>query len=67
MRHSISETNRSANTSGDDTNAGKFANDCPDFRLDCEDECVSEDAVNCLNCRYRRWTRENFDCLKGKR
>lgn len=45
--------------------AHKAAVSCPDFREDCEDECVSDDPVSCYNCRYRRWTYEGFDCLKG--
>lgn len=49
----------------DNENARKAAEACPDFRPDCEDEQVAGDPVSCYNCRYRRWTRESFDCMKG--
>lgn len=37
---------------------------CPDF---CEDSAYEreDDAVSCYSCRYRRWTPESFDCMKG--
>lgn len=38
---------------------------CADFKEDCEDECMSDEPVSCYNCRYRRWTQESFDCMKG--
>ncbi|MBN2107139.1 MAG: hypothetical protein JW832_06895 [Deltaproteobacteria bacterium] len=37
---------------------------CPHFFLDDEDECVSDEEISCLNCRYRRWTQESFLCMK---
>lgn len=39
---------------------------CPFFAFDCEEEC-EDDAVSCHNCRYRRWTRGSFVCMKEKR
>ncbi len=37
---------------------------CPQFKLDDEDELVAEEERSCLNCRYRRWTVESFECMK---
>jgi hypothetical protein len=39
---------------------------CAFFRLDDEDELVSDDERTCLNCRYRRWTVDGFVCLKNQ-
>lgn len=49
----------------DEKRARKAAQACPWFRLDDEDEQVSEEELTCLNCRYRRWTVESFECLKA--
>lgn len=38
---------------------------CSAFRADCEEECVADEEASCYNCRYRRWTRESFVCMKG--
>ncbi|MBQ4207462.1 MAG: hypothetical protein II621_04085 [Clostridia bacterium] len=45
--------------------AAHMAEGCPLFREDCEEECVADDARSCYNCRYRRWTKESFVCMKG--
>lgn len=44
---------------------GKAA-ECPFFVFDCEEEC-EDDTVDCRNCRFRRWTREGFVCMKEKK
>lgn len=49
----------------DGEKAHTVAGSCPDFREDNEDECVSDEPISCYNCRYRRWTQESFDCMKG--
>jgi hypothetical protein len=61
------EQNRKAFVYGkeDPVRARQAAESCPDFREDCEAECVNDDPVSCYNCRYRRWTCESFDCMKG--
>lgn len=41
------------------------AADCVLFYLDCEEECLEDEDKTCYNCRYRRWTAESFECLKG--
>jgi len=41
-----------------------IAENCPSFKPDDEDEMVADEAVSCYNCRYRRWTRKSFTCLK---
>ncbi len=45
--------------------AAHMAERCPLFAEDCEEECVADDARSCYNCRYRRWTKESFVCMKG--
>lgn len=37
---------------------------CPNFSRDCDDECFYEEEVSCYNCRYRRWIRMGFQCMK---
>jgi len=37
---------------------------CLEFVLDDEDELVSDEERTCLNCRYRRWTVDSFECMK---
>ncbi len=44
--------------------AAETAAGCAAFRADCEEECVADEAVSCYNCRYRRWTRDGFVCMK---
>jgi hypothetical protein len=46
--------------------AVEAAKNCPDFTIDDEDECVSEETRSCYNCHYRRWTQESFVCLKNE-
>lgn len=43
-----------------------LANNCPNFTLDDDDECVAEETISCLNCRYRKWTQHSFLCLKDE-
>ena len=44
--------------------AAEAAEQCVAFSADCEEECVADEEVSCYNCRYRRWTRESFVCMK---
>ena len=44
--------------------AAEEAERCGSFRADCEEERVACEDVSCYNCRYRRWTRESFACMK---
>ncbi len=39
---------------------------CGGFRRDDEEECFYAEPVSCYNCRYRRWTADSFDCMKGE-
>ena len=48
----------------DDINAEKAALSCTNFKLDVEEEWVSDINQICYNCRYRRWTAESFVCMK---
>ena len=41
------------------------AEECTYYKEDSEVELVSDEIVSCYNCRYRRWTRESFECMKG--
>ncbi len=45
--------------------AANAARGCPLFVQDCEEECVADEAQSCYNCRYRRWTKNSFVCMKG--
>ena len=45
--------------------AARAAAQCERFAEDCEEECVADEARSCYNCRYRRWTKESFVCMKG--
>ncbi len=47
--------------------ASEIAMWCPAFSIDDEDEvfCGGMGVVNCFNCRYRRWLRKGFECVKG--
>lgn len=48
----------------DRAQAKKVANECYEFALDDEDEQMAEDEISCYNCRYRRWTKQSFICMK---
>ena len=48
-----------------DAAAALTAEQCPLFSHDCEEECEAEEERSCYNCRYRRWTRDSFACMKG--
>lgn len=39
-----------------------LSNGCERFTVDAEEEQVDAPARSCLNCRYRRWTSEGFQC-----
>ena len=49
----------------DPEKAREAAATCTYFKEDDEFERVSDDPRSCYNCRYRRWTHEGFDCMKG--
>lgn len=66
MHQFFDSENRFLYGKNDTVKACEAARLCPDFTEDCEDECVSDELVSCHNCRYRRWTHESFDCMKGK-
>lgn len=38
---------------------------CTAFKVDDEDELIADQERSCYNCRYRRWTKDSFVCLKG--
>lgn len=42
----------------------KIAKDCLSFKIDDEDELVSDEPVSCYNCRYRRWNLKSFSCMQ---
>ncbi|MFA6941242.1 MAG: hypothetical protein WCQ54_09730 [Clostridiaceae bacterium] len=42
--------------------AGKISKECKYFKLDDEDELVSDEEISCFNCRYRRWSIKSFTC-----
>jgi hypothetical protein len=44
--------------------ASYAAEKCIEFFADDEDEHVSDIFRSCYNCRYRRWIRDTFVCLK---
>ena len=46
--------------------AAQAAAKCPGFKEDCEEECVADEEQSCYNCRYRRWTKDSFLCMKGE-
>ena len=52
-------------TDGAEEKAALAASGCVHFRRDYEEECFYEDEITCYNCRYRRWDREGFQCMKG--
>ena len=41
-----------------------IAKNCSYFKIDDEDELVSDDPVSCYNCRYRRWSLKSFTCMQ---
>ena len=45
--------------------AGAAAARCVSFAPDCEEEEAADETVSCYNCRYRRWTSNSFECVKG--
>jgi hypothetical protein len=45
--------------------AAEASLNCQNFRIDDEDEQVSDQEKSCYNCRYRRWTTDSFVCLKN--
>lgn len=45
--------------------AAQIAARCPQFRPDSEEEWTAEEERSCYNCRYRRWTADSFQCVKG--
>ncbi|MEG2547113.1 MAG: hypothetical protein RSA60_01580 [Eubacterium sp.] len=42
-----------------------FGETCPHFMQDVTEEWVYSIVHSCYNCRYRRWTSDNFTCLKN--
>ena len=44
--------------------AAETAEQCGGFVRDYEEECFAEQEVTCYNCRYRRWTKDSFECMK---
>ncbi len=44
--------------------AAEIAGDCLGFVPDDEDEQVAQEEVSCYNCRFRRWTKHSFICMK---
>lgn len=43
--------------------AALAASQCSFFKPDAEEEQTAEDEVSCYNCRYRRWTKDGFECM----
>lgn len=43
----------------------EIAEICTNFKLDDEDELVTDEPKSCYNCRFRRWTSESFVCCKS--
>lgn len=37
---------------------------CGQFVWDDEEECVDDVTPFCYNCRYRRWSRTSFFCMR---
>lgn len=44
--------------------AEEISKGCKYFKLDDEDELVSDEEISCFNCRYRRWSNASFTCKK---
>lgn len=45
--------------------AEQAALQCGNYSADYEEECFAYETVTCYNCRYRRWTSDSFECMKG--
>ncbi len=45
--------------------AAEAAKNCDAFRQDYEEEVITDDEKSCYNCRYRRWTKDGFQCMKN--
>lgn len=43
--------------------AAETAQVCAGFSPDDENEQISDDAMSCYDCRYRRWTVGTFLCM----
>jgi hypothetical protein len=41
------------------------ADSCANFMLDDDDEII-DDTVSCINCAFRRWTRDTYTCMNSK-
>ena len=44
--------------------AREKAKKCLSFMPDDEDETI-DDSVSCINCAFRRWTRDTFTCMNS--
>ncbi|HAQ61758.1 TPA: hypothetical protein DCR49_07155 [Candidatus Delongbacteria bacterium] len=44
--------------------AREAAKKCLSFMPDDEDETI-DDSVSCINCAFRRWTRDTFTCMNS--
>jgi hypothetical protein len=42
----------------------EIAKNCVYFCPDVEEEQVADELRSCYNCKYRRWTRRSFTCLR---
>ncbi|MDD2587242.1 MAG: hypothetical protein PHR65_11605 [Syntrophomonadaceae bacterium] len=42
----------------------QIASLCEKFVIDDEDEVVSDEERSCYNCRFRRWTKSAFVCMR---
>ncbi|MCF0136971.1 MAG: hypothetical protein HUJ66_01255 [Oscillospiraceae bacterium] len=47
--------------------AAEEAEKCENFSRDYEEECFAFEDVSCYNCRYRRWTRDSFECMNREK
>lgn len=50
----------------DAENAVKAAQKCDYYKKDYDEECFEDEDLTCYNCRYRRWTNNSFQCMKGE-
>jgi hypothetical protein len=46
--------------------AAGLARACGSYRPDDDDEDPFAGAANCFGCRYRRWARDGFSCMKDR-
>ena len=44
--------------------AVQAAKACGCFTADEDEEREADEKTSCYNCRYRRWTRAGFDCMR---